>query len=128
MTFTFTELAHVQVDRVHGCICLLSRPYPPGAFLFICLDLELVSPAFPGLPWLLAPFSPAWLTSPSFKLPVDLIRVPPWWMTGCVLCVYFCFNYWSVILNSESQEVREHILFMIHQYSSRVGTVDFQFC
>ena len=34
----------------------------------------------------------------------------------------------SSILNSESQEVREHILFIIHQYSSRVGTVDFQFC
>ena len=37
--------------------------------------------------------------SPSFKLPVDLIHVPLWWMTGYVLHVYFCFNYWSVILN-----------------------------
>ena len=86
---TFTFLAHVQIDRVHGCFCLLSRPYPPSAFLFIFLDLEPVSPALPGLPWLLAPFCQhGWCLPPSSSQWTSSMFLCGGWLAMCYMYIF----------------------------------------
>lgn len=99
----------------HGCVCLLYSPLPHpcplSEFLFVSRPRANVT-CFARPAWLLNPPPPAaQLISPSFQLPVDLTHSSFVVDDGLRATCVFCFKYLSIVLNSESLEGRDCILF-----------------